>query len=305
MELGCAVPVSGSWATRDAIEEIAVLAEDLGYRSLWVFQRLLAPVRADGTPQLEPQYRRVHDPLSVLAFLAGITRDARLGVAVVNAPYYSPILLAKQLTTIDHLSGGRLDTGIGLGWLPQEFDASGVPFDRRGARTEDFVRCLRAIWSTDVVDYDGPYYRVPRATVEPKPLQRPGPPLLFGASTVPSLRRAGRMATGWVSSSRTELSSFAESISIVREAAEEAGRDGKALRFVCRAVVKVRDDERAPLTGSLEEIARDLRLVEDAGMTEAFVDLNFDPLVASPDADPDASLRHARRVLEALAPSSG
>lgn len=304
MQLGCAVPVSGSWATADAIDEIAALAESLGYQSLWVFQRLLAPVGDDGAHRLDPQYRSVQDPLTVLAYLAARTSAPRLGVAVVNAPYFSPALLAKQLTTIDHLSRGRLDAGIGLGWMPEEFEASGVPFDHRGARTEELVACMRAIWTDDVVEHHGRYYSVPRSRVDPKPVQHPHPPLLFGGTAEPSLRRAGRLATGWVSSSRADLASLAGSIEIVRGAARDAGRDPDALRFVCRAVVKLRDGERGPLTGSLDDIRADLATIASSGMTEAFVDLNFDPTIASPDADPEAALRQARHLLEALAPAA-
>lgn len=302
MRLGCAVPVSGAWATPAACVEVAELAEELGYESLWVFQRLLAPVDGEGAHRLEPQYRRVLDPLSILAFLAGRTTRVRLGVAVVNAPFYSPVVLAKSLTTIDHLAGGRLDVGIGLGWMREEFEAVGVPYAQRGARTEDFFRCLRSIWCDEVVDYDGPFYRVPRSRVEPKPLQRPHPPVLFGGGVAPALRRAGRLGAGWVSSSRADIGTLAESVATVRAAAADAGRDPAELRIVCRAVTKVRDDERAPLVGSLEEIRSDLARLEQAGVTEAFVDLNFDPLVSSPDADPARSLAHARTVMEALAP---
>jgi probable F420-dependent oxidoreductase len=303
MDLGFAVPVSGAWATTANCLEVAAMAEDLGYRSLWTFQRLLAPVEADGSHRLEPQYRSVMDPLAVLAFLAGRTVDARLGVAVVNAPYYSPILLSKLLTTIDHLSGGRLDVGIGLGWMREEFEAAGAPYDRRGARTEDFVNCMRAIWTDDVVDYEGTFYDVPRSRVDPKPLQRPHPPVLFGGTAVPALKRAGRMGAGWVSSSRADPTALGSAVDVVRSAAAEAGRDPAHLRFVCRAVTKVRSGgERAPLVGSLDQIRDDLDLLEAAGMTEAFVDLNFDPVVSDPAADPAQGLEHARRVLEALAP---
>ncbi len=304
MELGCAVPVSGSWATAEGCTQVAAWAEELGYQSLWTFQRLLAPVDEAGAHRLDPQYRSVQDPLAVLAYLAGKTTKVRLGVAVLIAPYYSPIVLAKPLTTIDHLSGGRLDVGIGLGWMPEELDAAGASHDHRGPRTADFVRCLRAIWSDEVVEYEGPYFRVPRARVDPKPLQRPHPPMLFGGTAEASLRRAGRMADGWISSSRAELDSLNSSIATVRTAADEAGRDADTLRFVCRAVVKVRSTMRAPLTGTLAEIREDMAVLAGTGMTEAFVDLNFDPLVGSPDADPDASLRHARTVLEALAPAA-
>lgn len=305
MELGCAVPVSGSWATPEGCSQVAAWAEELGYRSVWVFQRLLAPVDAAGEHRLEPQYRSVLDPLAVLAYLAAKTTRPRLGIAVVNAPYYAPIVLSKSLTTIDRLSGGRLDVGLGLGWMPEEFEAVGVRYDHRGGRTADFVRCLRAIWTEEVVEYAGPHYRVPLSRVDPKPIQRPHPPILFGGTAEASLRRAGRMADGWISSSRAELAGLADSIAAVRTAAAESGRDPFALRFVCRAVVKVRRTERGPLTGSIDDIREDLGILADAGMTEAFVDLNFDPQIGAPDADPDASLLQARELLEALAPGAG
>jgi probable F420-dependent oxidoreductase len=302
MQRGVAVPISGSWATPANCIEIAGRAEELGYSSLWTFQRLLSPVDGD-TPVLEPQYRSVHDPLATLAFLAALTSTARLGVAVVNLPYYAPIVLAKVLTTIDHLSGGRLDAGFGIGWLPNELEAVGVSSKERGRRTEDALRCLRAIWTEEVVDYHGEFYRVPRSRVDPKPVQLPHPPVLLGGTAEAALRRAGRLADGWISSSRADLTRIDESIGVVRAAASEAGRDPARLRFVCRAVVKVRTGERAPLVGSLDEIRSDLAALADKGVTEAFIDLNFDPEVGSPDADPKASMERAHEVLEALAPA--
>lgn len=302
MQLGFAVPVSGSWATAEHCAALATRAEELGYRSLWSFQRLLSPVDERGTEVLDPPYRSVTDPVVVTAFLAGLTRTARLGLAVVNAPFYPPVLLSKALTTLDRFSGGRLDVGFGLGWLEEEFEAVGVPRAERGARTEDLLRCLEAIWSEPVVDYEGTFYRVPRAKVEPKPLQRPRPPVLLGGIADAALARAGRMSDGWISSSRADLSAIGRSIDVVRAAAAAAGRDPEAVRIVVRGVVKVRDGERAPLVGSLSEIRGDLDRLAAAGVTETFVDLNFDPRVGSPDADPDESVRHAHRVLEALAP---
>ena len=301
MQLGFAVPVSGSWATPANGSEMARRAEELGYASLWTFQRLLSPLDGDA-PILDPQYRRVHDPLATLAYLAAQTTTARLGVAVVNMPYYAPILLAKLLTTIDHLSDGRLDAGLGIGWSPHEFEAVGAPLGERGARAEDFVRCLQAIWTDEVVEYEGKFYRVPRARVDPKPVQKPHPPILFGGTAEPALRRAGRLADGWISSSREDLSRIDGSVDIVRRAAADAGRDPEKLRFICRGVVKVRAGERAPLVGSLDDIRADLADLAAKGITETFIDLNFDPQIGSPDADPAVSMRRAHEVLEALAP---
>ena len=301
MEVGFAVPVSGSWATSESCAQIARRAEQLGYSSLWTFQRLLSPLDGD-IPRLAPQYRSVHDPLAVLAYLAGLTTRVRLGVAVVNVPFYAPIVLAKQLTTIDHLSGGRLDVGLGLGWLPEEFEATGADLGGRGDRLEDFLRCLQAIWADGVVEYDGSLYCVPRARIDPKPVQRPHPPVLFGGGAEKALRRAGRLADGWVSGSQADLATIGQSISTIRAAAADAGRDPDRLRFVCRGAVKVRSGERGPLTGSLDDIRDDLATLAAEGVTETFVDLNFDPEIGSPDADPAVSVRRAHAVLEALAP---
>lgn len=282
--------------------ELSAKAERLGYSSLWTFQRLISPVDAYGNPALAPQYRQVQDPLVLLAYLAGLTSRCRLGVAVVNSPYYSPALLAKMATTLDHVSGGRLDLGVGIGWMPEESIAAGATFEGRGRRSEDFLRCLYALWDDGVVSYDGTDYRVPPSLVEPKPLQRPRPRVLLGGNAQPALHRAGRLADGWVSGSQAKLSELARSIETVKEAAVAAERDPERLHFVCRGAVKVRHGERAQLTGHFDDIRADIEAVAATGMDELFVDLNFDPEIASPDADVAASVERAHEVLEVLAP---
>ena len=130
--------------------------------------------------------------------------------------------------------------------------------------------------------------------------------MLLGGAAPAALRRAGRLSQGWISSSGADLSNIGSQIAIVRDAATAAGRDADAMRFVCRGVVRVRPggaDQRRPLTGSFEEIRADLAELADQGVTEVFVDLNFDREIGSPDADPDASMRRAHEVLDALAPT--
>ncbi|MHB2024205.1 MAG: TIGR03619 family F420-dependent LLM class oxidoreductase [Mycobacteriales bacterium] len=299
--LGFALPVSGSWATRENVEVIARQAEEAGYASLWTFQRLLHPAGANW----DPVYHSVTDPLITLAYAAALTRRPRLGVAVVNLPFYSPVVLSKQLTTLDLVSDGRLDVGLGLGWAPEEFQAAGVDMARRGARAEEFLRALAATWEPEVSEFAGEFYRVPPSRIEPKPVARPHPPVLLGAASEPALRRAGRLADGWISSSRADLSRISQSIEIVRDAAREVGRDPDRLRFVVRGVVMVRPggrSDRRPLSGSLEEIRSDLPVLAEAGVGELFVDLNFDPEIGSPSADARESMRRAQQVLTALAP---
>jgi probable F420-dependent oxidoreductase len=304
MRLGFGLPVSGSWARTANLVRIATRAEELGYDSLWSFQRLLHPAEGDWGPM----YRAVQDPLITLAHVAALTQRPRLGVAVVNAPFYSPILLAKQLATLDELSNGRLDAGLGLGWAEEEFVAAGVDFARRGARTEEFIACLKAIWTEPVVEFEGEFYRVPAAQVEPKPLQQPHPPLLLGGVAERALRRVGRIADGWISSSRHDLRGIGADLELMRDAAREAGRDPGKLRFIIRGVLTLTDGpagaDRRPLQGSAEQIRQDFDRLADEGVTELFIDLNFDPEVGSPDADPAESMRRAEHLLNTFAPGS-
>lgn len=297
MRIGFAVPQSGAWATPEAMRAVATRAERLGYHELWTFQRLLYPV---GHP-MGPVYRSVHDPLITLSFLAGITGRIRLGVAVVNA-FVQPVVLAKQLATLQTVSGGRLTAGLGLGWVAEEFEATGVDAGRRGARGEEFVEVLRTMWADEVVEHRGEFYRIPPSYAEPKPSPAP-PPILLGGTADVALRRAGRIADGWVSASREDLTGIAARIALVKQAAEEAGRDPASLRFVCRGVTRVRREpgERRPLTGTVEQIKEDVSWLAEQGVTDLFHDLNFDPAVVT--ADPAGALRQAEEVLEALAPA--
>jgi len=297
---GFALPVSGSWATPANILHVARRAEELGYESLWTFQRLLSPVDASWGEM----YRAVLDPTVVLGYAAAVTTRVRLGVAVLNMPFVSPVLVAKQGATLDVLSGGRLDLGLGMGWSEEEYAATGATKRHQARRSEDFIAALRALWTQNPVRHEGEFYQIPATLADPQPVQRPHPPILLGGTAPAALRRAGRLTDGWVSSSRADLSRIDESIDIVRAAAAEAGRDPAALRFVCRAVVRVREQsgDRSPLQGSLDQIRGDLETLAGTGLTEVFVDLNFDPEVGSPDADPVASMERAEAVLTALAP---
>src|SRR5919197_499308 len=141
---------------------------------------------------------------------------------------------------------------------------------------------------------------------DPTPRQRPHPPLLLGGAADAALRRAGRLADGWASSSGADLKRLGDSVQVLRDAALQAGRDPAALRFVCRGPLWVRpagQAARRPLTGSFEEIRRDLDDLREQGVTEVFLDMNYDPEIVAPSADPAESLRRAELALEALAPA--
>jgi len=305
VQIGFGLPVSGVWATPDAQVHVARKAEALGYRSLWTFQRLLVPAEPDARAGAEV-YRSVLDPVVSLAHVAGWTERVRLGLAVVNMPFVSPILLAKQAASLDILARGRLDVGLGIGWSREEYAAAGAPYEDRGERADEYLRVLRALWTDDVVEFRGRFYQVPPSRVAPKPAQTPSPPVLLGGAAPGALRRAGRFADGWISASLADPARLHEAVAAVTEAAREAGRDPSRLRFVARCPVRPgrgAGATRAPYNGSYDDIRADLEGLARQGITEAFVDLNWDPSIGSPDADPDTAMRRAEETLEALAPS--
>jgi probable F420-dependent oxidoreductase len=304
MNLGFSLPVAGEWATPENQVRIARHAEDLGYDSLWAFQRLLYPLEpkneyygAPGKAWPKP-FERTLDPIVSLAHVAGATRRIRLGTSVLIIPFYSPTVLAKQLATLDCVSGGRLHVGLGLGWSEDEYDAVGVPFARRGARADEFVRCLTAIWRDDPVEFRGEFYTVPRSRVEPKPLQTPRPPLTIGGYAKGVLRRAATLADGY-NGGNIPLADMAGILRQLAEAAESVGKDPRALQIVCRGTFLVHETAQGPnrraLFGTLQEVRDDIRRYADAGVTELFLEANFQP--------GGASVERALPLMEALRPA--
>jgi probable F420-dependent oxidoreductase len=285
--------VSGAWATPSTLASFAARAEELGYDSLWTFQRLLVGV----DDRLGPEYQSVLDPLLTLTFAAAHTSRIRLGVALVNMPFISPAYLAKQATTLDVLSNGRFDLGLGVGWSPIEFAATGAVKERRGARAEEYVRVLRTLWTEDPASFDGEFYTVPPSHMSPRPVQPGGPPILLGGVVPAALKRAGRIASGWLSRSAHNLEGIAEDIAVVRAAAP----DPDAVRVVVRGVV--RPGERGGrLSGSYDDIRADTAWLAEQGVTELYYDLNWHPGIGNPAVPPDEASALATEIAEALAP---
>ncbi|MFC4950253.1 TIGR03619 family F420-dependent LLM class oxidoreductase [Pseudonocardia sp. GCM10023141] len=303
-QLGFGLPIAGSWATPGTMRRVARRAEELGYASLWVFQRTLFPVDAD----LDPSHRTVLDPLAALAYVAGCTERIGLGTATICAPFTAPALLAKSMASLDVLSDGRLTVGLGMGWLPQEYLTAGVPFARRGARMEEYLHCLHALWTQDPVEFAGEFYTVPRSHVAPLPVQRPHPPVLLGGMAAPALRRAGRLAEGWIGSSGHDLTRIGACVETVRDGARAAGRDPQAVRILVRGVVDLVDRDpgrqRRPLHGTRDQVLDDLGALRAQGVTEAFFDLNLSPRVNAAGVERAAALAYVEQVLATFAPAT-
>ena len=250
--LGFGLPVSGQLGDPGH----ACGASPVGPRSSGT--RRCGPSSACSTPSTPSSARRTarcSTRSSRSRYVAGHTDRIGLGTATVCAPFTAPALLAKALTSLDVLSGGRLTVGLGSGWLPQEYAAAGVPFERRGARMEEYLRCLQALWTQDPVEFAGEFYTVPRSHVGPPPVQRPHPPILLGGTAPAALRRAGRLAQGWIAGSQHDLTRIGADIATVRDGAREAGRDPQALRILVRLIPQ----------GTREHVLNDLKALHEEG----------------------------------------
>ena len=284
MEIGLAIAQIGHFADPDHVVAMAVGAEERGYASLWALDRLLAPVAPrsayPGNPEgLLPAAMAVAlDPLVTLATVAASTTTIRLGTNVLVAPWYRPALLARSLASLDVMSRGRLDVGLGLGWSADEYDAVGVPQRELASRQDDLLDALEALWrpGVEAVSYEGRDFRVAPSSFRPRPVQRPRPPILLAAYTPAGLERAGRRADGWTPAG-LDLPTTAAMWGMVLAAAEAAGRDPDQLSMVVRANVHHSlvplGADRPTYHGSVDQIAADVRGALEIGARQVILDL--------------------------------
>jgi probable F420-dependent oxidoreductase len=211
----------GVCATADGVRRMAALAEELGYDSLWMGEHVVAP-RPRVTPSpIEPDYP-ILDPLVALAFAAAETQTMRLATGIVILPQRNPVLLAKELASLDVLSGGRLVFGLGVGYVEPEMRAIGVPMEGRGARADDYLQAMRSLWEDEAPEHHGPHAEFEAIDAHPRPLQRPLPVVVGGGSRA-AHRRAVCHADGWYGWLLDREATAAQMASL-RHEAEAAGR---------------------------------------------------------------------------------
>jgi probable F420-dependent oxidoreductase len=222
----------GSTARPDTLTLVAQKAEALGFESVWLPEHLAVPITmrspypysADGKFPGGPQVA-LHDPLIALAFVAATTSRIKLGTGVFVLPLRNALAVAKAVASLDVLSNGRFLFGIGIGWLEDEFEAVGMPFEKRAARTREAVRMMKRLWTEDAPSFDGIFHRFAPLGFNPKPVQKPHPPILFGGERPAALRRAAELGNGWIGVSHTP-----ESVRpIVAELHAAAQRSGRTL----------------------------------------------------------------------------
>jgi probable F420-dependent oxidoreductase len=296
MQIGAKVPNSGPLPAERGIGAMAAELEAAGFDSLWVSDHVIMPATvsswypfaADGKVNW-PTDAPYIDAMIALTAIAAATQRARIGTAVLVLPLRQPVVLAKQAASIDVLSGGRLELGIGAGWLAEEFEALNVPFADRGRRLTEWIDLLRAVWTGQPGPVEGAHYTLPAGLhsgpVPPHPI-----PLLMGGHTVAARARAARRGEGWLAQQpATELdpAELAAGIADLRQVAAAAGRDPASLRTVLRIV----DSARQP-----ELIAAALPALAGVGVSEIIVDTDWSV---------PGSAAAAERVLRAAAPEPG
>ena len=286
MRIGFGLPNIGPLGSAESIAKVAQKAEELGYDTLWTIERLLYPEKPQtpypGTPDgsLPEAYKRCLDPLETLTFAAAHTKKIALGSSILDIPYYHPVMLARRLSTLDVFSGGRLRVGFGLGWSEDEFEATNANRKERGRRADEFLDVLEKIWTTDPVEHRGEFFRIPRSTIRPKPVQKPHPPIYMAAYAPAALKRIAQKAKGW-NPVGIPVDGMKQMFESLQEMAKAEGRDPASLELVVRANVEMTErplgDARMVFTGSREQIRSDVEGCRTIGAHEIIFDPTFDP----------------------------
>jgi probable F420-dependent oxidoreductase len=210
----CANPATAAAAAR--------AAEAVGFESVWTGEHIVLP-----DPQVPPSPVPAGTPFIdsavALGFIAAHTKTVRLGTGIIILPQRNPVVLAKELASVDVLSNGRLTFGIGIGYLKPEFDAIGAPFDHKGARTEEFLAAMIALWSMDQPEYQGKFVSFGGINAMPRPVQKPHPEIVFGGHTKEAYGRAARLANGWFGFA-LDVDATVKSVEALRAACKAAGR---------------------------------------------------------------------------------
>lgn len=270
-------------ATPQYMGEVAEAAERLGFDSLWVSDHVVwpkeyAPVYPYGDDGRYPGDEETPfcEVVTSLAWLSARTTSIRLGTCVLVVAQREPWLLAKQLASVDHLNGGRTVLGVGLGWLREEFEVLGAPFEDRAARTEEAIRLMRTAWTTQPATFAGTYFQAPPVGVLPHPVQQPIP-VLVGGNSSGSIRRAAAYGDGWLPFG-LGAEEIAAGVATMRRRAAAAGRDPESLRTILWSPLFL-DETDTPwvaLHGGRDHLVHELQALEKAGVDE-FVMFNLAP----------------------------
>jgi probable F420-dependent oxidoreductase len=204
MKVGAFVPVGTLNANPEFVSALGPALEQRGFESLWVAEHVVLFDDYESRYPYADSGRfpgggdsGLLEPLTALAYVAATTTTLRLGTGICLVAQRNPVYTAKQVADVDVLSGGRVDFGVGIGWLREEFEAVAMPFEDRGARADEHLAAMKALWTEDPSSFDGTYYQLPECRMYPKPVQQPHPPIHVGGESNAALRRTARLGQGW------------------------------------------------------------------------------------------------------------
>jgi probable F420-dependent oxidoreductase len=228
---------TGPFMFPESLARLAQVAEQVGVESMWTIEHVVIPVGYQSTYPYNKSGKLpggeslpIPDPLLPLAFVAAVTKKIRLATGILILPQRHPIYVAKEVATLDVLSGGRAILGVGVGWLAEEFKALGVPFAERGARTNESIRALRSLWKPQAEAFDGKFYKWDAVESNPKPVQPGGVPIVIGGHTDAAARRAARLGDGFFPA-RGDLETLGRLRGVLKDECTKIGRDVGAIEI--------------------------------------------------------------------------
>jgi probable F420-dependent oxidoreductase len=295
MKVGLVVPQFGVNSTKENLITFIHLAEREGFESLWVYDRMLYAINPQqgygGTPDKKewPEYfKNVLDPLTTLAFIAANTSKVNLGTCIIDMVFHNPITLAKEFTTIDILSEGRTICGLGIGWSKDEYLAANIPYEKRGERANEILQAMKKVWTDDIVEFNGDFYKVPKSIIGPKPIQKPHPKILLGGFSPKTFERMVKYGDGYIGVFIGSFEYFANSLKMFNDAIKKSSKrtirsdfDLTILTYPYLFTSSSENDHnnnnnnRLPMTGrTIDEIGSDLSKLKSFGVDRVILAVN-------------------------------
>jgi len=234
MKFGLRYCNAGDYIVGDRATQLVQAGEAAGFESAWTVEHTVVPANYESTYPYHASGKMAGgiddvawpDPLIWMSWAAAVTTNMKFATGVLIVPQHNPVITAKQVATLDHLSGGRVMLGVGVGWLKEEFDAIGAPFERRGKRTDEYIAAMRELWTAESPTFHGEFVNFDNAYCQPQPVQE-SIPIIVGGDTPIAARRAGRLGDGYFPARGAPQ----EVIDIARRTAEEHGRDPDAIEI--------------------------------------------------------------------------
>ena len=275
MKFGFIIPHNFGLDDPDDVLNIGKRAEELGFDSVWVNHHILNVGYIFDRLGSKPYY----DAMTVLTWVAAHTERVRLGTTVLVLPYLNPLVLAKTLATVDVMSKGRLNVGVGVGALKPESDALGSTFETRGRYADESIKIMRELWESEDPEFDGEFFSFSGVKFSPKPIQKPGPPILIGGASRAALRRVATLGDGW-HPIRQSIADLKQNIATIHRLAEEAGRDPSEITVTVRTELDVLDSRsdgtESSMIGTADHLRATIEQYEEIGVSELVLSVSTD-----------------------------